>query len=127
MTSERAAITAALNQADIDNVLYNKDEIPKSLPAAIVTLESEVGKNSTSRRFTDTDLGWSVFLIVNAQNAIDPDADLYTLKESFRDKYLCTMGRDFPAIEYYSGRIDGARLVRIAKISLLRSGIGAGS
>ncbi len=127
MTSERAAITAALNQAEITNVLYNKDEIPKSLPAAIITLESETGKNGTSKRFTDTDLGWSVFLIVNAQNAIDPDGDLYTLKESFREKYLGTMGRDFPAIEYYSGRIDGARLVRIAKISLLRSGIGAGS
>jgi len=127
MTSERAAITAALNQADIDNVLYNKDEIPKSLPAAIVTLESEVGKNSTSRRFTDTDLGWSVFLIVNAQNAIDPDADLYTLKESFRDKYIRSLGKDFPEVEYYTARIDGARLVRIARINLQKSGIGASS
>ena len=127
MTSERSAITAALNKAEITNVLYNKDDIPKLLPAAIVTLESETGKNGTSKRFTDTDLAWSVFLIVNAQNVADPDGALYTLKESFRKTYIGTMGRDFPAIEYYSGRIDGARLVRIAKISLLRSGIGAGS
>lgn len=127
MTIERDAIKTALNNANISQVLYNKDTVPNSLPAAIITLESETGKNGTSKRYTDTDIGWSVFLVVNAQNVEDPDNNLYTLKESFREKYIGTMGRDFPAIEYYTSRIDGARLVRIAKISLLRNGVGAGS
>jgi len=127
MTTEREAIKAALNSAEISTVLFNKDEIPKSLPAAIVTLEAETGKNGTSRQYVNTYLAWSVYLIVNAQGVADPDGYLYTLKEGFRKYYIAGMGRDFPQIEYYTGRIDGARLVRIAKISLLRSGTGAGS
>ncbi len=127
MITERTAIAAALTTAKVNTVMYNKDDIPKSLPAAVVVLEGETGKNGTSKRYTDTDIDWSVFLIVNAEKASDPDSDLWSLKEAFRNAYIGAVGRDFPAIEYYTGRVDGARLVRIAKISLLRSGVGAGS
>ncbi len=37
------------------------------------------------------------------------------------------MNRDLASIEYYTSRIDGSRLVRIAKIDLQKSGTGAGS
>jgi len=57
----------------------------------------------------------------------DPDSDLYQLKEKFRSFYLKLMNRDLPSVEYYTSRIDGTRLVRIAKIDLLKSGIGASS
>lgn len=127
MTSQRETIKSALAQAGITTVLYSKDDIPKSLPAAIITLESETGKNGTSRRYADTDLAFSVYLVINASNVQDPDADLYNLKEAFRAKYITEAGRDFPSIEFYTARVDGARMVRIAKISLLKSGIGAGS
>lgn len=127
MIYQREAIRQALTTAGLASVLYNKDDIPKELPAAIVILRDETGKNGTSRRFTDTDLNWIVYLIVNAQGVSDPDAEIYRLKESFRSSYLEKLGRDLPRVEYYTSRIDGARLVRVAMIELLRSGTGAGA
>lgn len=124
---EREAIASALRAAPIPSILFNKDSIPKELPCAILVLSSESGRLGTGRRFTDSDLLWTVFLIVNAQNVTDPDTELYTLKETFRAAYLNALGRDLPQIEYYTSRLDGARLVRIAKIDLLRSGTGAAS
>ncbi len=124
---QRDRITQALNLAGITEVLYNKDNIPKNLPCAILILDSETGKHGTSRQYVDTNIAWTVFLIVNAQNASDPDSELYSLKEKFRGIYLKLMNRDLPSIEYYTSRIDGTRLVRIAKIDLLKSGAGAGS
>lgn len=125
--SEREKIQGALVEAGIGTVLFNKDEIPKELPAGIVILERESGKNGTARQFVNTDLAWTVFLIVNATKAEDPDADLYRLKEAFREKYLAAMYRDIPEIEYYTSRVDGARLVRVARMTLLKSGTGAGA
>ena len=125
--AERKRIEDALKFSDIPTIQFNKDVIPKQLPCAIVILDSETGKNGTSRQFTSTDLAWTVFLIVNAQNVSDPDSDLYQLKEKFRSFYLKLMNRDLPSVEYYTSRIDGTRLVRIAKIDLLKSGTGTGS
>ena len=125
--AERSRISEALNLAGVAEILYNKDNIPKNLPCAILILDSETGKNGTSRQYVDTDIVWTVFLIVNAQNVSDPDSELYSLKEKFRSFYLKLMNRDLPSIEYYTSRIDGIRLVRIAKIDLLKSGSGAGS
>ncbi len=122
---QRDRITQALNLAGITEVLYNKDNIPKSLPCAILILDSEAGKHGTSRQYVDTDIAWTVFLIVNAQNVSDPDAILYAFKEKFRSFYLKLMNRDIPSIEYYTSRVDGTRLVRIAKIDLLKVGSGA--
>lgn len=122
---ERESLRTALVEAGVATVIYNKDEIPKELPAAIVVLDGETGKNATGRRFTDTDLSWSVFLIVNATKAEDPDADLYRLKEAFREKYQAATFRDIPEIEYYTSRVDGARLVRVARMALLKRGTGA--
>lgn len=125
--NERSSIRSALMDAGIATVQFNKDDIPKDLPAAIVILDGETGKNGTGRRYVDTDIAWTVYLIVNATKAEDPDADLYALKESFREKYRATMYRDIPEIEYYTSRLDGARLVRVARLALLKSGTGAGS
>ena len=124
---QRDRITQALNLAGVTEVLYNKDNIPKTLPCAILILDSEAGKHGTSRQYVDTDIAWTVFLIVNAQNVTDPDAILYALKEKFRSFYLKLMNRDIPSIEYYTSRVDGTRLVRIAKIDLLKAGTGAGA
>lgn len=124
---ERSRITEALKQAGVAEMLYNKDNIPKNLPCAVLILDSETGKQGTSRQYVDTDIAWTVFLIVNAQNVIDPDSALYQLKERFRCHYQKLMHRDLPSVEYYTSRIDGTRLVRIAKIDLLKAGTGAGS
>lgn len=124
---EREAIASALRAANLATILFNKDSIPKELPCAILVLSSESGRLGTGRRFTDSDLLWTVFLVVNAQNVADPDAELYALKESFRAAYLAALSRDLPQVEYYTSRLDGARLVRIAKIDLLRTGTGAAS
>ena len=123
--ADRNRIVDALGFSDIPTILFNKDAIPKQLPCAIVILDSETGKNGTVRQFMSTDLAWTVFLIVNAQNVSDPDSDLYQLKEKFRSFYLKLMNRDLPSVEYYTSRIDGTRLVRIAKIDLLKAGSGA--
>ena len=122
---QRDRIAQALNLAGITEVLYNKDNIPKVLPCAILILDSEAGKHGTSRQYVDTDIAWTVFLIVNAQNVSDPDGVLYAFKEKFRSFYLKLMNRDIPSIEYYTSRVDGTRLVRIAKIDLLKVGSGA--
>ena len=123
--ADRKRIVDALGFSDIPTIQFNKDAIPKILPCAIVILDSETGKNRTSRQYVSTDLAWTVFLIVNAQNVSDPDSDLYQLKEKFRSFYLKLMNRDLPSVEYYTSRIDGTRLVRIAKIDLLNAGAGA--
>lgn len=125
--SERAGIRKALVEAGLAAVLFNKDEIPKDLPAAMVILDTETGKNGTARRFVSTDIAWTVYLIVNATKAADPDFELYRLKEKFREKYQAALYRDIPEIEYYTSRLDGARLVRVARLALLRSGTGAGA
>jgi hypothetical protein len=125
--AQRSRISEALKLAGVAETLYNKDSIPKNLPCAILILDSETGKNGTSRQYVDTDIAWTVFLIVNAQNVTDPDSELYPLKEKFRSYYQKLMNRDLPRIEFYTSRVDGTRLVRIAKIDLLKSGTGAGS
>jgi len=125
--ADRNRIVDALKFSDIHTILFNKDSIPKQLPCAIVILDSETGKNGTSRQFVNTDIAWTVFLIVNAHNVDDPDSDLYQLKEEFRTFYLKLMNRDLPSVEYYTSRVDGSRLVRIAKIDLLKAGNGASS
>ena len=125
--ADRNRIVDALKFSDIPTIQFNKDNIPKQLPCAIVILDLETGKNGTSRQFVNTDIAWTVFLIVNAHNVDDPDADLYQLKEKFRTFYLKLMNRDLPSVEYYTSRVDGSRLVRIAKIDLLKVGSGASS
>ncbi|MDP3114066.1 MAG: hypothetical protein Q8M98_04735 [Candidatus Cloacimonadaceae bacterium] len=125
--ADRNRIVDALGFSDIPTIQFNKDAIPKQLPCAIVILDSETGKNSTSRQYVNTDLAWTVFLIVNAQNVSDPDSELYQLKEKFRSFYLKLMNHDLPSVEYYTSRIDGTRLVRIAKIELLKNGTGTSS
>jgi hypothetical protein len=125
--AERKRIVDALKFSDIPTIQFNKDAIPKQLPCAIVILDSETGKNGTSRQYVSTYIAWTVFLIVNAHNVDDPDSDLYQLKEKFRSFYLKLMNRDLPIVEYYSSRVDGTRLVRIAKIDLLKVGTGASS
>lgn len=118
---ERESIRQALIDANVKEVMYNKDEILKTLPAAIVILDGETGRNGTVRRYVDTDLAWSVYLVVNATKAADPDKDLYELKETFRGKYQEAMYRDIPEVEYYTSRVDGARLVRVARLVLVPS------
>ena len=124
---QREIIVQALQTCGIPTILFNKDSIPKNLPCAIVILDTEEGTKGTVRQFTSSDIAWTVFLIVNAQNADDPDTDLYKLKEQFRDNLIKLASRDIPHVEYYTSRIDGTRLVRIAKIDLLKSGSGAAS
>lgn len=127
MTKERNLIVAALEAAAITEIRFNKNDIPKTLPAAIVSLEAETGKNSTSKRYANTDISWVVHLIVNAHMVADPDKDLYDLKEAFRAQLVDKMSRDIPKTIYYDGRMDGARPVRIARLELLKEGSGAGS
>ena len=124
---QREIIVQALQECGIPTILFNKDNIPKNLPCAIVILDSEDGTKGTARQYTSTDIGWTVFLIVNAQNADDPDFDLYKIKEQLRDNLIKLASRDIPHVEYYTSRIDGTRLVRIAKLDLLKSGTGAAS
>lgn len=124
---ERQAIVAALEKAGIHSILLNKDSVPTDLPAAIVALNTETGKLGTSRRFASSDLDFSVYIVVNAHEVRDPDADLYHYKEAFREAYRAAMSRDLPKVEFYTARFDGARLVRVAKIDILRVGSGPAS
>jgi len=125
--AQRDKIVQALQSCSIPTILFNKDSIPKNLPCAIVILDTEEGTKGTVKQFISSDIAWTIFLIVNAQNADDPDLEIYKLKEHFRENYKKLVSRDIPHVEYYTSRIDGTRLVRIAKIDLLKSGSGAAS
>ena len=46
--AERSRISEALNLAGVAETLYNKDNIPKILPCAILILDSETGKHGTT-------------------------------------------------------------------------------
>jgi len=48
--AECSRISEALNLAGVAETLYNKDNIPKNLPCAMLILDSETGKHSTSRQ-----------------------------------------------------------------------------
>lgn len=120
MISQRSDIVACLEATGVKQIMFNMHDVPKSLPAAIVTMATEEGKLGTSRRYTATDITWVVHLIVNAQKVDDPDAELYALKENFRSQLVEHMHKDIPFIEYYFSRTDGARLVRIARLHLFK-------
>lgn len=117
--AERDQIIGALGKAGIETIILTTDIVPKSFPAAILSLREEAGTHATARQYRDTDLGWTVFLVIDATPAIqaDPDAALYALKESFRGHYIDLVGKDFPKVEYYPANAD-ARKVRIARIEL---------
>ncbi len=48
--AECSRISEALNLAGVAETLYNKDNIPKNLPCAMLILDSETGKHGTSRQ-----------------------------------------------------------------------------
>lgn len=123
---ERKVIVDSLTAAGISNIAYNQYDSFKNLPAAVVTMVSEAGIRGTVSRYSDTDIGFEVYLVVNATKAEDPDMDVYDLKEAFREQYRSIAHRDIPNVEYYPGLME-ARQVRIAKLTMLKSGIGAGS
>jgi hypothetical protein len=118
--TERKHIVEALTESGIDLVLFNKDSVPKSYPCAVILLESETGRLPTGRQFMTSDLAWTLFLVVNAHENPDPDNDLYELKEAFRTNWIAMKEKDFAKVEYYTSRVDGTRLVRIARIELGR-------
>jgi len=49
--TERNRISEALKLAGTAETLYNKDNIPKNLPCAILILDSETGKHGSSRHY----------------------------------------------------------------------------
>ncbi len=80
--TERRRISEALKLAGVAETFFNKDNILKKLPCAILILDSETGKHGTLRQYVDTDIAWTGFLIVNTQNVTDPGTALHRLKES---------------------------------------------
>lgn len=121
---EREAIRQCLEAAGVQEILVSRDAVPTRYPAAVVLLAGERGKHGTSRRFVSTDLDFEVFLVVNAHQTTDPDMDLYKLKEAFREIWLERMHRDLPEVRYYESRA-GERLVKIAKLVLMRENVAA--
>lgn len=120
--TERDKLVNALQQAGLADIRFNRDDLPKTLPAALVTLESEDSRLATGKRYLETTPVWAIHLIVNAHQAVDPDADLHALKEAFRAAYIALNGKDFAHIDYYSARLDGARSVRVARLSTGKGG-----
>jgi hypothetical protein len=120
--ADRQRIVDALQRASIAEIRFHKDDLPKVFPCAVVVLETEDGLLPTGRQYLESRLGWTIYLVVDAFQKLDPDSDLYTLKEDFRDKYIKLLGRDFAHIDYYSARVDGTRTVRIAKLTTAKGG-----
>lgn len=115
--AERDKLEICIRVAGIDNIYYNKENIPSKFPCAIVILEQETGTKAINRQFLSTNLIWCIYLIVDAHKHVeDPDAFLYNLKDKYRDEYIKTFQKDFAEVEYYSSRLDGTRTVRIAKM-----------
>lgn len=120
MTEERAGIVKALNAAQISSVLYAKEAVPQSFPAAIVVLATEEGTKATAMRFIETELSWSVYLVISALNNSDPDIDAYDLKEAFRMALVTEVGKDVGFVDYYNSQCDG-RPVRVARMDIVKS------
>lgn len=118
--AERNKLEQALIAAGITEVEFSQFVIPKALPAAIVVIESEKGKNPSRNRYNASDLNWSVYIIVNAKNDNDPDLALFEKKELFRQETIETMGMDWETTDYYPSRVE-TREVRIAHLTT-RSG-----
>jgi len=103
-----------------DNILFTQELIPEGLPAGIIALEDEAGKNGTNRQYTSTELDFTIYLVVDAHDIIDPDLDVFTLKEAVRTSYKSLLNKDFPKVTYYPSRYKTTQKVRIAKIATVK-------
>lgn len=132
-TNDKTAIAAAINKSFypaplfsppdkpvkiFKSVLYNKDNVPKELPAVIVSVLSEQPSSKSRSRYNDSSLSWEIFVVVNAHGVSDPDADLLLAKETLREAIIGELGRDFDEVDYYSSRADGSRQVRVARCTI---------
>lgn len=103
-----------------DNILYSQELIPEGLPAGIIALCDETGKNGTSRQYAATELDFIIYLVVDAQDVADPDLDAYRLKEVVRTSYKELLHKDFPKVTYYPSRYKAAQRIRIARIETVK-------
>ncbi len=117
-SEKRQKIIAALENSGIlnDNISFKKDEIPREFPAAIVTLDGEKGIKPTAKRYCEFEYDIAVFLIADVNKSDDPDADILTLANTFKEQYQDALCSDIPKIDYYPARADSGRKVRIAKV-----------
>jgi hypothetical protein len=116
-SEKRQKINTAIENSGIltDNISFKKDEIPRGFPAAIVTLNGEKGIKPTAKRYCEFDYDIAVFLIVDVNKSDDPDADILSLANTFKEQYRAILGSDIAKIDYYPARADSGRKVRIAK------------
>lgn len=109
---------------DDNQIYFNRNTIPDELPGGfklgIISLAIETGKDGTRTRYLSSDLNFEVYLVVDADKDIaDPEANLYQLKESFREKYQELIKKDIQRIEYYPSYVKGSYPVMIAKFSTI--------
>ena len=118
-TELRNQIKEALNKLSIPDSLiyYRKDKVPNDFPAAMILVEGDRGENPMKHGYNDLKLQIAVCLIIKIDNVDDPDLEIMTLKEEFRDEYKKLVGKDAEECEYYDARAD-SRKVRIAKIKI---------
>lgn len=114
----RQKIITALGNSGIlsKNISFMKDEIPREFPAAIVTLNREIGIKPTAKRFFEFEYDIAIFLIVDVNRSSDPDSDILGLANTFKEQYRTVLGTDIHKIDYYPARADSGRKVRIAKV-----------
>jgi len=117
-TEKRQKIITALENSGIliKNISFKKDDIPRDFPAAIVTLNGEIGIKPTSKRYCEFEYDIAVFLIVDVNKSTDPDADILDLTNTFKEQYRSILGSDIPKIDYYPARADSGRKVHVAKV-----------
>ena len=116
-TDKRELIVKALKNSGIKKIVFNKDDIPNTFPAAVVILEEEKGIAPTSHRFCEFDYNIAIYLIEDVNNTKDPDIKISKLAGVFKAHYREIFGKDVSQIEYYSARADASRKVKIAKIN----------
>jgi hypothetical protein len=116
---ERNNIKQALNDASIQDIYTSKNKVPSKLPCAILTLAEETGKNDSSEGYLDSDIEFELFIVVNAGEKIsDPDLEIFTLKEAFRESYKELLFKDIANIRFYDSKVSGTKSVKIARMIL---------
>ncbi len=110
-----ACESIGINEKDI---YFDKDIVPRRFPASIITLGEAEGNLKTASRYADYESLIDVYLIVDINDAIDPDLEIHDFSMKFREKCIAYVQKDIDKIKYYPAKADSGRKVKIAKVRI---------
>ncbi len=100
--------------AELVETICDEVRVPKSLPAAVITLVKQKNEQKTARRYKVSRFTYAVRFVL-AKSA--SERDLCDIVERARERFVAEFGEDIEEIEFYWSLAD-TRDVRVAKFEV---------